>query len=97
VLFAIESKSYRLNLKTYNLLFFVAKASSHFDVHNAQEAVDGLPTSETCFWSAASVSSWWEVDLGVEVAISKIRITHTVSVFLIFLVIAVLLCMIHLY
>ncbi|XP_065898670.1 alpha-1,6-mannosylglycoprotein 6-beta-N-acetylglucosaminyltransferase B-like isoform X2 [Dysidea avara] len=54
-----------------------ANASSRFDVHNAQEVVDGVPTSSSCFWSAPSVSSWWELDLGVEVAINKIRITHS--------------------
>ncbi|XP_065898668.1 alpha-1,6-mannosylglycoprotein 6-beta-N-acetylglucosaminyltransferase B-like isoform X2 [Dysidea avara] len=54
-----------------------ATASSHFGVHSAQQAIDGVSTSETCYWSESSVSSWWELDLGVDIAIDKIRITHT--------------------
>ena len=73
--------SFKLKLSdTKFIVSFVANASSHFDVHNAQEVVDGVPTSSSCFWSAPSVSSWWELDLGVEVAIKKIRITHSVCV-----------------
>jgi len=59
---------------------FVATASSHYRVHSAQQAIDGISTSETCYWSESSVSSWWELDLGVDIAINKIRITHTVRV-----------------
>lgn len=60
------------------MLLYIATASSHFNDHSAQQAVDGVVTSETCYWSESSVSSWWELDLGVDVAISKIRITNTV-------------------
>ena len=71
--------SFKLKLSdTTFIVSLVANASSRFDVHNAQEVVDGVPTSSSCFWSAPSVSSWWELDLGVEVAINKIRITHSV-------------------
>ena len=62
------------------MLLYIATASSHFGGHSAQQAIDGVVTSETCYWSEPSVSSWWELDLGVDVAISKIRITNTVCV-----------------
>jgi len=60
------------------LLLYTATASSQFGGHSAQQAIDGVVTSETCYWSEPSVSSWWELDLGVDMAISKIRITNTV-------------------
>ena len=62
----------------FGVTTYTATASSHFSDHSAQQAVDGVVTSETCYWSEPSVSSWWELDLGVDVAISKIRITNTV-------------------
>lgn len=58
----------------------IATASSQFGVHSAQHAIDGVTTSETCYWSEPSVSSWWELDLGADIAVNKIRITNTVSV-----------------
>ena len=53
-------------------------SSSHAE-HDPGEAVDGLLTEETCFWSAPDDSHWWMVDLAADLAISKIRITNTVS------------------
>lgn len=64
----------------FGVTTYIATASSHFSDHSAQQAIDGVVTSETCYWSEPSVSSWWELDLGVDVAISKIRITNTVCV-----------------
>ena len=56
-----------------------ATSSSSHAEHDPGEAVDGLLTEETCFWSAPDDSHWWMVDLGADLAISKIRITNTVS------------------
>ena len=64
------------------MLLYTATASSQFGGHSAQQAIDGVVTSETCYWSEPSVSSWWELDLGVDMAISKIRITNTVCLYL---------------
>lgn len=54
-----------------------ASASSCHDDHTAGDAVDGLLTEKTCFWSSADDSHWWLVDLGADFNIVKIRITNT--------------------
>ena len=51
----------------------------HTPSHTPGEAVDGLLTRETCFWSDSGSSHWWSVDLGQDVSLRKIRITNTVS------------------
>ena len=56
-----------------------ATASSTYEQHTAAEAVDGLFTKETCYWSAPDDSHWWMVDLGGDFSLDKIRITNTVS------------------
>ena len=56
-----------------------ATASSVFEDHTASEAVDGVLTEQTCFWSAPDHTHWWMVDLGRDVNIVKIRVTNTVS------------------
>ncbi len=57
-----------------------ASASSVFQAHTPEEAVDGLPNEESCFWSAPGNSHWWSVDLGDDLTVVKIRITNMVSV-----------------
>ena len=54
-----------------------ASASSSYEDHSANEAIDGLLTEKSCFWSAPDVSHWWTVDLGADFNIVKIRITNT--------------------
>lgn len=56
-----------------------ATASSSFKEHTPGEAVDGILTKETCYWSAPDDSHWWMVDLGEDFSLHKIRITNTVS------------------
>ena len=56
-----------------------ATASSAFSEHYPGEAVDGLLTHQTCWWSNPSLSSWWSVDLGTNTFIRKIRIYNSVS------------------
>lgn len=56
-----------------------ATSSSVFEHHTAGEAVEGLMTEDTCFWSAPDSTHWWMVDLGGDVNVVKIRITNTVS------------------
>jgi hypothetical protein len=51
-----------------------ARSSSNHGDHSAGEAVDGLVTLESCWWSRPSVNSWWSVDLGGDTFIRKIRI-----------------------
>ncbi len=48
--------------------------------HAPSEAIDGLQTRESCYWSDSGRSHWWSLDLGREVSIRKIKITNTVSV-----------------
>ncbi len=55
-----------------------AAASSVFQSHSPEEAVDGLPNEESCFWSAPGIGHWWSLDLGDELTIVKIRITNMV-------------------
>ena len=43
------------------------------------EAVDGIFTKDTCYWSAPDNSHWWMVDLGQDFSLYKIRITNSVS------------------
>ena len=57
-----------------------ATASSTYEQHTPGEAVDGLLTQETCYWSAPDDSHWWMVDLGEDFSLHKIRITNTVSI-----------------
>lgn len=54
-----------------------ATSSSLFHTHSAGEAVDGVLTERSCFWSAPDESHWWSVDLGTDHLITKIRITNT--------------------
>ena len=54
-----------------------ASASSSHEDHTANEAIDGLLTEKTCFWSAPGDSHWWVVDLGGDFNVVKIRITNT--------------------
>ena len=54
-----------------------ASASSTHEDHTAGEAVDGLLTEKTCFWSAPDDGHWWVVDLGADFNLVKIRITNT--------------------
>ncbi len=61
----------------------VATASSTYEDHTPGEAVDGLMTKETCYWSAPDDSHWWMVDLGEDFSLYKIRITNTVSLYFI--------------
>ena len=56
-----------------------ASASSAHEDHTAMEAVDGMLTEKTCFWSAPDISHWWLVDLGADLNIVKIRITNTLE------------------
>ncbi len=55
-----------------------ATASSAYEEHTPGEAVDGLPTKDSCYWSAPDDSHWWMVDLGDDFSIHKIRITNSV-------------------
>lgn len=54
-----------------------ASASSSHAEHTAKEAVDGLLTEDSCFWTAPDTSHWWMVDLGADITITKIRVTNT--------------------
>jgi hypothetical protein len=54
-----------------------ATSSSVFEDHSPGQAVDGVPSEKTCFWSAPDESHWWSVDLGNNVLITKIRITNS--------------------
>lgn len=54
-----------------------ASASSAHEGHTASEAIDGLLTDKSCFWSAPDVGHWWLVDLGADFNIVKIRVTNT--------------------
>lgn len=55
----------------------LATSSSVLVDHSPGEAVDGLLTERSCFWSAPDDSHWWMVDLGGDMLVSKIRITNT--------------------
>ena len=55
-----------------------ASSSSRYEDHTPGEAVDGILTEDTCFWSAPDDSHWWLLDLGADLNIAKIRITNTV-------------------
>ena len=67
--------------KQVSLYFIIlpARSSSNHGDHSAGEAVDGLVTRESCWWSRPSVNSWWSVDLGGDTFIRKIRIYNAVS------------------
>lgn len=56
-----------------------ATASSVFKDHTPGEAVDGVYTKESCYWSDFGSSHWWSVDLRQDYALHKIRITNIVS------------------
>ena len=58
--------------------WYAATSSSVFEDHSPGQAVDGVPSEKTCFWSAPDESHWWSVDLGNNVLITKIRITNSV-------------------
>ena len=56
----------------------LATASSVFKDHTPGDAVDGMLTKETCYWSEHGKSHWWSLDLRRDFALHKIRITNIV-------------------
>lgn len=59
--------------------YIIASASSLFGSHKATEPIDGKREHNTCFWSESKVSSWWQLDIGQEKLIKKIRIINMVE------------------
>jgi hypothetical protein len=53
-----------------------ASVSSSLPDHDANEPIDGKPEYRSCFWSKKEMSSWWQLDLGLEEQLRKIRITN---------------------
>ena len=54
-------------------------AGSVYKDHTTGEAVDGVLTKETCYWSDYGNGHWWSMDLSQDFAIGKIRIISIVS------------------